>query len=90
MWKAGTLITRCTGTKHTSAKARLTSAAIWQISMSSRFMSVNHFPFLPKTIPVSRRWSGLPPKFNHLFNGPLPTFRENFMQIRLEVFAQSY
>jgi len=24
---------------------RLTSAAIWRISMSSRFMSVNHFPF---------------------------------------------
>jgi len=34
--------------------------------------------------------SGLPPKFNHLFNGPLPTFPENFMQIRLEVFAQSW
>ena len=32
---------------HTSAKARLTSAAIWRISMSSRFMSVNHFPYLP-------------------------------------------
>jgi len=28
-------------------------------------------------------------KFNHLFIGPLPTFPENFMQIRLEVFAQS-
>jgi len=31
---------------HTSAKARLTSAAIWRISMSSRFASVNHFPHL--------------------------------------------
>jgi len=30
-----------------------------------------------------------PPKFNHLFIGPLPTFPENFIQIRLEVFAQS-
>jgi len=29
---------------HTSAKAHLTSAAIWRISMSSRFMSINHFP----------------------------------------------
>jgi len=27
-------------------------------------------------------WFGLPPKFNHLFIGPLPTFRENFMQSR--------
>jgi len=36
-----------TGTEHTSAKARLTSAAIWRISrpISSRFMSVNHFPY---------------------------------------------
>jgi len=41
---------------HTSAKARLTSAAIWRISRSSRFMSVSHFPYLPirKTIPASR------------------------------------
>jgi len=31
---------------HTSAKARLTSAAIWRISMSSGFMYVNHFPYL--------------------------------------------
>jgi len=30
--------------QHTSAKARLTSAVI---SMCSRFMSVNHFPYLP-------------------------------------------
>ena len=28
-------------------KARLTSAAIWRISLSSRFMSVNHFPYFP-------------------------------------------
>jgi len=27
---------------------------------------------------------------NHLFIGPLPTFPENFMQIRSEVFAQSW
>ena len=30
------------------------------------------------------------PKFNRLFTGPLLTFLENFVQIRLEVFAQSY
>jgi len=42
-----------------------------------------------KTVPVSRRWSGSLPKFNHLFNGPLSTFPENFMHIRLEVFAQT-
>ena len=34
--------TRSTGTARTSAKARLTSAAIWRISMSGRFISVNH------------------------------------------------
>jgi len=39
--------TRSTGTVHTSAKARLTSAAISRISMSNTFMSVNHFPYLP-------------------------------------------
>jgi len=39
--------TRSTGTVYTPTKARLTSAAIWRISMSSRFMSVNHFPYLP-------------------------------------------
>ena len=38
---------RSIGTVHISAKARLTGAAIWRISMSSRFMSVNHFPYLP-------------------------------------------
>jgi len=30
---------------------------------------------------------GLAPKFNHFFTDPLPTFYENFMQIRLEVFC---
>jgi len=30
-----------------------------------------------------------PPKFNHLFIGSLPTFPENFMQNRSQVFAQS-
>jgi len=29
-----------------------------------------------------------PSKFNHLFIGLLPTFPENFMQIRSDVFAQ--
>jgi len=40
-------VTGSTGTVHTFAKARLTSAAIRRISMSSRYMSVNHFPYLP-------------------------------------------
>jgi len=41
-------------------------------------------------LPVSRSGSGSgsPPKFDHLFIGPLPTFPENFMQIRSEVFAK--
>jgi len=34
-------------------------------------------------------WTGSPPTVNHLFTGPLPTFLENFMKIRLEVSAQS-
>jgi len=87
-----TVITRSTGTVHTSTKARLTSVAIWRVIMSNRFMSINnHFPYLRivinlEKIPVSRRWLGSPPKFNHLFIGPLLTFPDNFMQSHLEVF----
>jgi len=40
-------VTRSTETQHTSTMARLTSAAIWRIGMRSRFMSINHFPYLP-------------------------------------------
>ena len=42
-------------------------------------------------LPVSRylTGSGLPPKFNRLFAGPLPIFTENFMHNRSEAFAQS-
>ena len=29
-----------------------------------------------------------PPKFNHLFTGPLPTSPENLMEIRLVVFVE--
>ena len=36
--------TRSTGTVHTPAKARLTSAAIWRISMNECL--VTHFPYL--------------------------------------------
>ena len=35
------------------------------------------------------QWCGSPPKFNNFFIGPLPTFPENFIQIRSEVFAQN-
>jgi len=31
-----------------------------------------------KTIPVSRQWTGLPPKFNHWFTGPLPNLPREF------------
>jgi len=31
---------------------------------------------------------GSPPKFNRMFVGPLPTFPENFMQIRSQVFLR--
>jgi len=34
-----------------------------------------------------RIWTGSPPKSNRLFIGPLPTFPENFMQIRSEFFC---
>jgi len=40
-------VTRSIGTVYTSAKVRLASAAIWRVSMSRRFMTVNHFPYLP-------------------------------------------
>jgi len=40
-------LTRSTGTVYTSVKAHLTTAAIWRISTSSIFMSVDHFPYLP-------------------------------------------
>jgi len=66
--------TRSTGTAHTSAKAHLTSVAI-RIRIWIRIQ-----------IRIRDR---SPPKFNRLFNGPLPTFPEHFMQIRWEVFAQS-
>jgi len=36
----------------------------------------------PENNPCIQTVTRLPPKFNHLFNGPLPTFPENFMQIR--------
>jgi len=40
-------LNRSNVTVYTSAKARVASAAIWRISMSSRSMSVNHFPHFP-------------------------------------------
>jgi len=43
----------------------------------------------PNPDPYPDPRSGWPPKFNRLFICPLPTFPENFMQIRSEVFAQS-
>jgi len=42
-----TSLTRSNGTVHTSTKAHLNTAATWQINISSRFMSVNHFQYLP-------------------------------------------
>ena len=46
-------------------------------------------PLSRHVLPVLEYESRSPPKFNHLFIDPLPTFPENFMQIRLEVFAES-
>jgi len=43
----------------------------------------------PDSDPYPYPWSGSPPKFNRLFSGPLPTFSENFVQIRSEVCAQN-
>jgi len=65
-------ITRSTGTVLTSAKARLTSVAIW---MRIR-IRIPESGLPPKFRP------------NHLFIGPMTTFPENFMQICSEVFAQ--
>ena len=81
--------TKSIGTVHTSAKARLTSAVIWRISMSSRF---NHSPYLPIVMNPENNPYGDPDRHRNLiifFIGPLPTFLENSMQIHLEVFAQN-
>jgi len=66
-------IMRSTGTVHTSAKACITSVAI-RIRIRIRIHESYPDP-----------WSGSPPKCNHLFISPLPTFPGNFMQIRTEV-----
>jgi len=58
---------------HTFGKARLTSVAI----------RIRNRMQIRIRIQIQT-----PPKFNHLFK-TLPTFPENFMQIRSEVFAQS-
>jgi len=92
-------ITRTRSTVHTSDKARLTSIAISVPpcgECSSRFMSVNHFMYLP-TVTNPKKQSLYPDggPYRHqnsiiiLFIGPLPTFPENFTQICSEVFAQS-
>jgi len=41
-----------------------------------------------KAIPVSRRWSGSPLKFNHFVHWPIANLPVNFMQIRSGVFAK--
>jgi len=43
----------------------------------------------PENNPCIQMVTGPPQKFNHVFIGPLPTFPENLMQIRWEVFVQS-
>ena len=59
---------------HTSAKARLTSVAIRiRIFIRIRIATLVRRA-LAEVCTVLR--------FNHLFIGPLPTFPENFMQIR--------
>jgi len=80
--------TRSIGTIQT---LRLTSAAIWRMSMNE-WMSINHFPYLPIVTypdPSIQTMIRSPPKFNHLFIGHLPTFPANFMQICSEFFSQS-
>jgi len=59
-------------------------------------MSVNHFPYLPPIVtnPESNHYAdGDPHLRQNLISCSLarcqPTFPENFMQIRSEVFAQS-
>jgi len=74
--------TRSTGTVRTSAEARLSSAAVGRISMTSRFRSVNRFPYLPvvtnpENNPCIQTVIRIATNFNHLFIGPLPTFPEN-------------
>jgi len=66
---------------HTSAKARLTIVA------NPDRIRIRILIRVPDRTDPDRHFQS--PKFNHLFTGRLPTFPENFMQIRLEVFVQS-
>ena len=65
------IISRSTGTVHTSAKAHLTSVAI-----RIRIVHIRDLDRHQRLI--------------ILFNDPLLTFPENFMQFHSEVFAQNY
>jgi len=64
---------RSTGTVYTSAKACLISVAIW-IRIHIRIRIRIRDPDRHQNL--------------ILFTGPLPTFHENFMQIRSEVFCE--
>jgi len=66
--------TGSTGTVHTSTKARLTSVAT-RIRIRIR---------------IRMRDPHRHENFNRFVTGPLPNFRENFMQIRSDVFAKSF
>jgi len=101
---SSTFQTRSTGTGHTSDKGRWRNDVIvaipcllvhvmhCSVAQRSRLIPLSVSPNSDESVKqtlVSRRRSGSPPKFNYLFIGPLPTFHENVMQTRSEVFAQS-
>ena len=70
---------------HTSTKVHHTSAVIWRMSMSSRFMSINHFPYLPivtnpKNNPCIQTVIRIATEIESFVQCPLPTFSENFVQ----------
>jgi len=67
---------------HTSAKARLASVATSVPSSGDRFMSVNHFPYLPvvtnpKNIPCIQTVIRIATKFNHFFHRPITSTKED-------------
>jgi len=69
--------TRSTGTVHTSTKARLTSAAIWLISIRTTFR-IGQWWRIWQTVPVSRWWSRSMPKFNHFVKWPIANLTWKF------------
>ena len=69
-----------------SVNRKLTRSAHWDSAYLRQGKPYQFHDISPAIWQIGLR---SPRKFKHLFTGPLPTFSANFMQICLEVFAQS-